>query len=121
MKCGFPRAMTGDCDHVEDEPNIDNSVLIEARNIVRGRDKGYGNPVDSAVRIANAFTELTGRQLYPRDIPLIQMLFKLTRSEHKYNRDNQIDLAGYVDIRERCLKYEIDHNDFGSSGRILDY
>ena len=53
---------------------FDKSVLEEAHDIVRGRDKGYGNPVDSAVRIASAFTQITGRKLYPRDIALIQML-----------------------------------------------
>lgn len=79
------------------------SILEDAHEIVAGRDKGYGDPVDSAERISVAFTALTGRQLLPKDIALIQILFKMVRSEHCYKRDNMLDVAGYTWIRERCL------------------
>lgn len=92
-----------------DDRDQDRSVLLQAHDIVRGRDKGYGNPVDTAVRVARSFKNITGRNLYPRDVSLIQTLYKIIRSEHSYRRDNQVDQAGYTDIRERTLKYEIDH------------
>lgn len=82
------------------------SILLDAHETVAGRDKGYGDPVDSAERIATAFTALTGRQIFPKDVALIQILFKLVRSEHRYKRDNMLDAAGYVWIREKCLLKE---------------
>lgn len=92
-----------------DDKDLDQSVLLQAHDIVRGRDKGYGNPVDTSVRVARSFKNITGRTLYPRDVSLIQALYKMIRSEHNYRRDNQVDHAGYIDIRERTLRYELDH------------
>lgn len=83
-----------------------NSILQDAHDIVASRDKGYGDPVDTSEKIATAFTALTGRVIFPKDVALIQVLYKLIRSEHDYKRDNMIDAAGYVWIRERCLLKE---------------
>ena len=88
------------------------SILIDAHEIVTGREKGYGDPVDSAERVAIAFTAITGRELFSRDIALVQILFKQVRSEHKYKRDNMLDAAGYTEIRERCLLKEYHSNSF---------
>lgn len=70
------------------------SILLKADEIVNGRDQGYGNPVETSIRVARAFTALTGRKIFPRDVPMIQILFKTLRSEQHYKRDNQVDTAG---------------------------
>lgn len=85
------------------------SILLKADEIVNGRDKGYGNPVETAIRVARAFTAITGRKIYPRDVPMIQILYKTLRSEQHYKRDNQVDTAGYTQIRDRILKWEMEH------------
>lgn len=84
------------------------SCLIEAHDIVRSRNKNYGDPVTTAGQVARAFNELKGRELLTAaDIPLVQMLYKIIRSEHGYKRDNNVDLAGYTDIRERIFLDEM--------------
>lgn len=85
------------------------SVLIEAYRIVGKRNDAYGEPTDTAERVATAFSALTKRVIRPADVALIQILFKIVRSEHGYKRDNNVDLAGYTDIRERCLLKEIEN------------
>ena len=82
------------------------SVLLEAHSIVSKRNDAYGEPTDTAERVAAAFSALTKRVIKPADVALIQILFKIVRSEHGYKRDNNVDLAGYTDIRERCLVKE---------------
>jgi hypothetical protein len=84
----------------------DASVLFEAHRIVSQRNDAYGEPTDTAERVATAFSALTKRVIRPADVALIQILFKIVRSEHGYKRDNNVDLAGYTDIRERCLLKE---------------
>ena len=86
-----------------DEQELDESVLITAHRIVSQRNVAYGEPTDTAERVASAFTSLTKRYIKPSDVALIQILFKIVRSEHGYKRDNNVDLAGYTDIRERCF------------------
>lgn len=83
------------------------SVLTEAHQIVSQRNDAYGEPTDTSERVATAFSSLTKRYIRPADVALIQMLFKIVRSEHGYKRDNNVDLAGYTDIRERCLLKEL--------------
>lgn len=89
------------------EASNDESVLLTAHRIVSTRNELYGEPTDTAERVAVAFSTLTGRLIKPADVALIQMLFKIVRSEHGYKRDNNVDLAGYTDIRERCLLKEL--------------
>jgi F420-0:gamma-glutamyl ligase len=86
----------------------DESVLIEAHRIVSQRNDAYGEPTDTAERVATAFSALTKRVIRSADVALIQILFKIVRSEHGYKRDNNVDLAGYTDIRERCLLKEME-------------
>ena len=97
----------GEYDSVSED--INKSILLKADEIVNSRNVGYGHPVETAVRVARAFTALTGRKIYPRDVPMIQILFKTLRSEQHYKYDNQVDTAGYTQIRDRILKWEIDH------------
>ena len=84
------------------------SVLTEAHKIVSERNDAYGEPTDTAERVATAFSALTKRKIRPADVALIQILFKIVRSEHGYKRDNNVDLAGYTDIRERCFLKEME-------------
>lgn len=92
------------------EKSSDESVLLSAHRIVSTRNELYGEPTDTAERVATAFSTLTGRQIKPADVALIQILFKIVRSEHGYKRDNNVDLAGYTDIRERCFLKELENN-----------
>jgi hypothetical protein len=93
---------------VTSEVPKEKSVLLEAHDIVSKRNDAYGEPTDTCERVSTAFSTLTKRQIKPADVALIQMLFKVVRSEHGYKRDNNVDLAGYTDIRERCLLKEMD-------------
>lgn len=89
------------------EHKKDESVLLSAHKIVNKRNEAYGEPTDTAERVSSAFTSLTKRYIKPSDVALIQILFKIVRSEHGYKRDNNVDLAGYTDIRERCFLKEM--------------
>jgi len=94
----------------EKSEDVSTSVLLEANDIVSQRNVAYGEPTDTSERISAAFSALTNRNIKPADVALIQMLFKIVRSEHGYKRDNSVDLAGYTDIRERCLIKELKEN-----------
>ena len=98
--------LEGDMKQLTYEPQ--ESVLLEAHRIVSQRNDAYGEPTDSAERVAIAFSELTKRKIKAADVALIQILFKIVRSEHGYKRDNNVDLAGYTDIRERCFLKEME-------------
>ena len=74
------------------------SVLLEAQELVSGsRDKSYGGWSEDFTRTARLASIITKKELTALDIIKIMVCVKLSRSAHRYKRDNLVDIAGYID------------------------
>ena len=88
----------------------DLSILTEAHGLVHGdRQASYGHPaVDFARTAALANVLLAHRldtDLGPEDVAMFLVCVKLSRECHEHKRDNLVDAAGYLECRERVLRF----------------
>jgi hypothetical protein len=86
------------------------SILTEAHGLVHGdRQASYGHPaVDFARTAALANVLLSHRldtDLGPEDVAMFLVCVKLSRECHEHKRDNLVDAAGYLECRERVLRF----------------
>lgn len=89
------------------------TVLSEAEALVYGgdRNQNYGHPRESCQRIAGLWSayltgkypETRGLTLGPDDVALMMLLLKVSRETGKHQRDNDIDMAGYVGVHARVV------------------
>jgi len=88
----------------------DLSILTEAHGLVHGdRQATYGHPaVDFARTAALANVLLAHRldtDLAPEDVAMFLVCVKLSRECHEHKRDNLVDACGYLECRERVLRF----------------
>ena len=88
----------------------DLSILTEAHGLVHGdRQASYGHPaVDFARTAALASIQLAHKlssDLGPEDVAMFMVCVKLSREAHQHGRDNLVDACGYLDCRERVLRF----------------
>ena len=76
------------------------SLLDEAKRTITGeRQDQYGAPEDSFDRIAAYWTTYLGRRVSALDVAHLMALLKLARAQGQgFQRDNYVDIAGYVSI-----------------------
>jgi len=85
------------------------SILTEANDLVNGdRQASYGSPVDCHSRIAAVWNVLLKDNLKDNlsavDVALLFCAVKLVRESTTHKRDNLVDLCGYAEIADRCIK-----------------
>ncbi len=85
------------------------SILDEAKEAVYGpRQAAYGDPRLNHGCTAAMFSAYVSRKygikldFDRRDIPIFNMLQKISRDAHRPQRDNMRDVAGYAENAERC-------------------
>ena len=88
----------------------DLSILTEAHGLVHGdRQRAYGHPAVDFSRTAALANVLLAsklsRDLGPEDVALFMVCVKLSRECHEHARDNLIDACGYLECRERVLRF----------------
>lgn len=88
----------------------DLSILTEAHKLVHGdRQASYGHPaVDFSRTAALANTLLASKlskDLDAADVALFMVCVKLSREAHQHGRDNLVDACGYLECRERVLRF----------------
>jgi hypothetical protein len=73
-------------------------ILMQAKRIVEGsRDEDYGTPERNFGRIANLWTNYTGRVFTETDVAVMMILLKVSRIKESPDReDHWIDIAGYA-------------------------
>lgn len=85
----------------ENETGITAEAIDKVRN---DRQELYGHPKINFGRIArfwNDYLELTpAHRITDKDVAFMMILVKIAREMHKTNRDNLIDIIGYV----QCLE-----------------
>lgn len=88
----------------------DESVIAEAERIINGpRQSNYGHPLDDFTKTAAFWsTLLTARHGAPvtvtaEDVALMMVLLKVSRELHHHNRDNLVDVAGYIGTLEKVV------------------
>ena len=93
--------------------DLDKSCLEEAAKIIHGnRQDDYGTPEDSFQRIADYWNKYlvhknvtdNEHSLYPTDIAMMMILFKIAREEHQHKHDNLVDICGYTAILDNMYK-----------------
>jgi len=88
----------------------DLSILTEAHGLVHGdRQATYGHPAVDFSRTAAIVNVLLAHKLSsdlgPEDVALFMVAVKLSRECHEHKRDNLVDAAGYLECRERVLRF----------------
>ena len=76
------------------------SILDEAKKSVETKEKSYSSPLVNMQRIALLWTIHLEHPITPEQVADCMILVKLARSRNKYKKDNQIDIAGYAQVKE---------------------
>lgn len=74
------------------------SILLEADQIVNGRQRGYEDPVASFENIAAIASAIRRKPITARDCSAILIALKLSRESFSHKRDNLVDACGYLEI-----------------------
>lgn len=86
-------------------PELDESVLSEARRILDGdRQADYGDYVENFGNIAKEASRWSKKELTPLDCVNVMIAVKTTREQYNHKRDNLVDLAAYLQIRNDVIK-----------------
>lgn len=75
-------------------------ILREATSLTEGdRNKDYGDPYDTFLRIAEIFKAISGHELSAKDVAYFNLAQKIARTEESPQKlDNYIDGAAYLAI-----------------------
>ena len=79
----------------------DRTVLEEAAEVVDSRNDNYGHPSTNFRNIADLWTVILGIPVSMEQVGLCMIALKIARQIHKPNRDNLVDMAGYVRTIEK--------------------
>jgi hypothetical protein len=93
------------------QPARDETIAEEAARIVYGdREKAYDDPNVNFEKIALMWNGLLLRKLKPhvritpQDVALAFVLLKVSRESHRPQRDNRVDMIGYVLCGDRIVE-----------------
>lgn len=80
------------------------SILIEAEKLVNGdRQSDYDSPKSNFDRIAKIASVMCNKELTAIDCVNVLIATKLAREAFKHKRDNIVDAAGYLEVKERII------------------
>lgn len=87
------------------------NICEEASVIANGsRREAYGHPLDNFGQIAALWHAAFGWDVTPHQVGYAMVLTKLSRQTHKPQRDNLVDMAGYV-LTVEMIDEELDRRD----------
>ena len=76
-------------------------IAADALELVEGRRQdAYGDPAENLARIAGMWSAYLGKPIDVHDVAQMMVLLKISRSRHKYRRDNYVDAVAYTLIAE---------------------
>lgn len=81
------------------------TVLQEAESIINGpRRDVYGPAEESFARIASVWSAILKREVTSHQVALCMIGLKLCREANCKNRDNLVDIAGYVALAGKIVE-----------------
>lgn len=84
---------------------MNKNLAQEAANIIAGaRNDSYGSAAVNLGRIAKLWGAYLGAEITASDVGKMMTLLKISRSRHRYDRDNYLDGISYLLLAE-----ELDH------------
>ena len=90
---------------IEEVINEEKTLLEKATEIVEGsREADYGSAYSNMKHIADIFNAITGRDLTPEEIAILNISQKLSRELFKHKEDNFVDIIGYIEVWNKVLK-----------------
>lgn len=99
-------------------PDLSLSPCRLAGEMVYGsKEAAYGHPTEDFGRQAKMLSALfahklkPGMELEPEDIPLFQIVAKLSRQVHRHQIDNLVDICGYAETAHRVLASKAPENE----------
>lgn len=83
----------------------ESSILHESATILGGdRQADYGDYVENFGNIAKEASRWSKKELTPLDCVNVMIAVKTTREQFNHKRDNLVDLAAYLQIRNDIIK-----------------
>jgi len=80
-------------------------ILQEALDLTTGdRNESYGHPLDDFTRTAVMWSAILGAPVTAEQVGLCMCAVKISRQCHKPKRDNLVDLAGYANTVDMCIR-----------------
>lgn len=80
------------------------SCLRRAEELMQGeRQADYGDPVDTAERVAHAWSAVLGHHVSPEQYALMMAVLKIVRESGRPKQDNLDDACAYLRIAELAL------------------
>lgn len=74
----------------------------EAEKIINGaRQKSYGDANISFTQIAKIWSGILNMEITPEEVSLCLIGLKLQRESHSHDKDNLLDIIGYVLLSEK--------------------
>ncbi len=82
------------------------TILEEAQAVVEDRQAKYGSAREHWRLTTALINAYFGTDFAPADWGIIMIFDKLAREAHSHQRDNSVDVCGYVAGREQVLDEE---------------
>lgn len=67
---------------------------------MKARGSDYGHPKQNFDLIAKYWTTWLGFEIKSEDVPMMMILTKVARQQHKHKLDNLDDIQGYAETRK---------------------
>ncbi len=78
------------------------SILEEAAQIIEGpRRDSYGDVSESFQRIADMWSQILRREVFPYEVALCMIALKVCREVNEHGHDNLTDIIGYAALLDQ--------------------
>ena len=93
-----------DMDHADSVPVVpspttpwEGPCAVAQRLVHTARIQAYGHPADNFTDIARLWSVITGTPISVQQVVDMMVALKLARNVHRRDRENWVDVAGYVE------------------------
>ena len=88
---------------VPGQAKVSQSILEEAQAVVKDRQARYGSPLEHWTLTVALINRYFGTTFTPADWATCMVFDKLAREKNSHQRDNGVDVCGYMAGRETVL------------------
>lgn len=80
---------------------------MDTNGLVTARGSDYGHPKEDFTRTAAMWSAFLGVTITPLQVPLLMILLKVSREQHKHKQDNIDDIQGYAETINMLLEKQL--------------